>query len=130
MEEYCTISPDGQTRLLKDITPKRIATDNKTVLTNAFIDKVLPGGLFIRTMDTFNDAIVIPDKYDTYLKSLQPGEKPEVMVIAKESLALRSINLLIDNKDEIGSIIDPGSQIVAMSEEVCHELGLIYDPEV
>src|SRR6202453_2236903 len=81
-------------------------------------------------MDTFNDAIVIPDKYDTYLKSLRPGEKPEVMVAVKESLALRSINLLVNNKDEIGSIIDPSSQIVAMSEEVCHELGLVYNPEV
>src|ERR1700677_4072666 len=81
-------------------------------------------------MDTFNDAIVIPDKYNTYLKSLRPGEKPEVMVIAKESLALQSINFLVDNKDEIGSIIDPGSQIVAMSEEVCHKLSLVYDLEV
>src|SRR6202453_3600311 len=100
------------------------------VSTNIFINKVLPGRSFIRTMDTFNDAIIILDKYDTYLKSLRPGEKPKVMVVAKESLALRSINLLIDNKDEIESIIDPGSQIVAMSEEVCHELSLVYDPEV
>src|SRR5271154_3730291 len=37
MEEYCAISPDGRTRLLKDIMPKRVATDDKTVLTNIFI---------------------------------------------------------------------------------------------
>jgi hypothetical protein len=30
----------------------------------------------------------------------------------------------------VESIIDPGSQIVAMSEEVCMELGLIYDPTI
>src|SRR6202453_2458295 len=70
MEEYCAILPDGRTRLLKDIMPKCVATDDKTVSTNIFIDKVLPGGSFIGTMDTFNDAIVIPDKYDTCLKSL------------------------------------------------------------
>ena len=67
---------------------KCMAADDKTVLTNVFIDKVLPGGSFIGTMDTFNNAIIIPDKYDTYLKLLQPGEKPEVMVVAKESWAL------------------------------------------
>src|ERR1700677_2286817 len=34
MEEYCAISPDSRTRLLKDITPKCVAADDKMVLTN------------------------------------------------------------------------------------------------
>src|ERR1700677_2053990 len=47
MEEYCAISPDSQTRLLKDITSKHIAADDKTVSTNVFIEKLLPGGSFV-----------------------------------------------------------------------------------
>jgi hypothetical protein len=68
--------------------------------------------------------------YESYLKALQPGEIPEVLTVAKESHALRSIMMVVDNKEEIESIIDPGSQIIAMSEEVCHDLAQIYDPSI
>jgi hypothetical protein len=38
--------------------------------------------------------------------------------------------MVIDNKEEIEGIIDPGSQIIAMSEGICHDLGLIYNPTI
>lgn len=47
--------------------------------------------------------------------------------MAKESLSLWAIEMLVDNKEMIECIVDPGSQIIAMSEEVCHDLGLMYD---
>src|ERR1700677_5075826 len=53
-----------------------------------------------------------------------------MMVVAKDSHALRSVPLLINNKEEVDSVIGPGSQIVAMSEEVCHQLALTYDPNI
>ncbi|OBZ76104.1 hypothetical protein A0H81_03920 [Grifola frondosa] len=74
--------------------------------------------------------MVVPDPYETYLRGLKPGETPEVLTVAKESHALRSINGLVDNKEDVEGIIDPGSQIISMSEEVCHALGLIYDPTI
>ena len=30
----------------------------------------------------------------------------------------------------VESVVDPGSSIIAMSEEVCHKLGLAYDPSI
>src|SRR6266568_8633327 len=36
--------------------------------------------------------------------------------------------MLIDNKEEIECMVDPGSMIVAMSDSVSHELGITYDP--
>jgi hypothetical protein len=36
--------------------------------------------------------------------------------------------LTIDNKEEIEGIVNPGSQIIAMSEAMCHDIGLLYDP--
>jgi len=36
----------------------------------------------------------------------------------------------VDNQESVESIIDPGSQIIAMSEAVCHDLGIIYDPSI
>ena len=38
--------------------------------------------------------------------------------------------MLVDNQDNVESIIDPRSQIIAMSEEIAHKLGLIYDPTI
>lgn len=73
---------------------------------------------------------VIPDPYESYLRKLQPGQQADSIVVAKESHALRSIHAVIDNKDAIECIIDPGSQVVCMSEEVCLHLGLVYDPSI
>jgi hypothetical protein len=35
--------------------------------------------------------------------------------------------MVIDNREEVEDIIDLGSQIIAMSEAVCHDIGLAYD---
>jgi hypothetical protein len=75
-------------------------------------------------------AIIIPDSYETYLKLLPRGAVPEQLVVAKESSALRSVFPLIDNQQDVESILDPGSQIIAMLEYLCTDLGLIYDPSI
>ena len=78
------------------------------------------------------DAIVVEDPVDRYYRTLAPGEvpDPDKIIVAKESHALRSIVPLIDNQLKVESILDPGSQIIAMSEDVCHELSLACDPTV
>jgi hypothetical protein len=38
--------------------------------------------------------------------------------------------MVIDNREEVEGIIDPRSQIIAMSEAVCHDIGLVYDPSI
>jgi hypothetical protein len=38
--------------------------------------------------------------------------------------------MVIDNREEVEGIIDPGSQIIAMLEAVCHDIGLAYDPSI
>ena len=77
-------------------------------------------------------AIVVPDPIETYYKTLRPGEIPDPnrIIVAIESGAVRSIFALIDNNRQKECILDPGCQIVAMSEHVCHELGLAYDPSI
>jgi hypothetical protein len=36
--------------------------------------------------------------------------------------------MVVDNREEVEGIIDLGSQIIAMSEAVCHDISLVYDP--
>ena len=58
-----------------------------------------------------------------------PDSQEEVEVAA-ESNALRAILPLVDGKERVEAILDPGCQVVAMSEEVCNTLVLPYDPDV
>jgi hypothetical protein len=77
-------------------------------------------------------AIVIDDPIERYLRSLRPGEAPDPdrLNIAKESSAVRSIFVIIDATQRKECILDPGCQIVAMSEDTCHDLSLVYDPAI
>ena len=79
-----------------------------------------------------DEAIVVDDPFDRYYRTLSEGEQPDPgrLIVAKESLALRSIMPLVDNQLKVEAILDPGCQIIAMSEDVCHELALPYDPTI
>jgi hypothetical protein len=76
-------------------------------------------------------AFVVGDPYEAYYKGLT-GTEPttEMITVAADSHALRSIMAVINNRIEVESILDGGSQIVAMSQEVCHALGIAYNPEI
>jgi hypothetical protein len=118
-EELYTISPEVRNRLRKAIMPKQAL--NETVSTHALIEQV---------PDDEETSITVPDVYETYINSLAPGEWPIPLNVAQESHALRSITMVVDNREEVEGIIDPGSQIIAMSEAVCHDIGLAYDPSI
>jgi hypothetical protein len=78
------------------------------------------------------DAAIADDQYEEYYRTLPPGQKPDEskLHVAKESYALRAVVPLVNNHLKVQSILDPGCQIVAMSEDVCHELALAYDPSI
>ena len=74
----------------------------------------------------------MPDPIETYYKSLPPGQHPDPdkLIVAMESCAVRSIFALVDNSQKRECILDPGCQIIAMSETTSHDLGLAYDPSI
>ncbi|KAG6858856.1 hypothetical protein C0995_013428, partial [Termitomyces sp. Mi166 len=59
-----------------------------------------------------------------------PLEHHASLCIAKDTDLLRAIMAVIDGKEEVECIVDSRSQIVSMSEEIAHHLGLVYDPMV
>jgi hypothetical protein len=118
-EELYAISPEVRNRLREAITPKRVL--NETVSTHALIEQV---------PDEEETSITVPDVYETYINSLAPGERPIPLNVAQESHALRLIMMVVDNREEVEGIIDLGSQINAMSEAVCHDIGLAYGPSI
>jgi hypothetical protein len=115
-EELFAISPEVHNQLREAITLKRVLS--KTVSTHTLIEQV---------PDDEETSITVPDVYETYINSLALGERPILLNVAQESHALQSITMVIDNREEVEGIIDPGSQIIAMSEAVCHDISLAYD---
>ena len=73
-------------------------------------------------------GLIVPDIYETYISSLEPGEKPQELTVAKESHLLRLVMIVVNNKEIVEVVVDPGSQIIAMSDSICHDLGISYDP--
>ncbi|KAG6858100.1 hypothetical protein C0995_002639 [Termitomyces sp. Mi166 len=59
-----------------------------------------------------------------------PPEHRASLCVAKDTDLLRAIMAVIDGKEEVECIVDSGSQIVSMLEEIAHHLGLVYDPTV
>ncbi|KAF7325440.1 Integrase catalytic domain-containing protein [Mycena kentingensis (nom. inval.)] len=52
------------------------------------------------------------------------------LVVSADAKPIRCILPVVDNQQHIESIVDPGSQVCAMSERVCHSLAIPYDPTV
>ncbi|KAF7350636.1 Integrase catalytic domain-containing protein [Mycena sanguinolenta] len=137
-----SIAPEVRAQLREATTPHRAPpkdSKNSGISTTQFfhdIDSPLPFP---------NDSPVDPDPtveqniyHDvlihslptSYTNSVQAGTIPDDLVVSMESSAICSILPIIDNQQQIESIVDGGSQIIAMSEAICHELGLIYDPRI
>ena len=150
--ELLSLSPEVRSQVREATSAKR--TQNKesgakeihtysedSALTDAFDDidpgdpqYRLPTATFINAVHQPTTpppgSIVIPDPYEVYVKSLPQGAVPDRLVVAKESSALRSIHPLVDHQRHVEAILDPGSQIIAMAEDICFDLGLIYDPAI
>ena len=75
-------------------------------------------------------ATIIEDPYEVYLCTALEDRSSDCLTIAKESSALRTILPLINHNQFIESVLNPGSQVIAMSEAACHALALIYDPRI
>ncbi|KZT28656.1 hypothetical protein NEOLEDRAFT_1058123, partial [Neolentinus lepideus HHB14362 ss-1] len=138
-QELLAISPEVRNKYRELVTPKRVPPTPERV--QATLEEVADEELtspetFLRSdLLTYGKTeergeIIVPDPVDQYFKGLAPGEIPLHFHVAKESLALRSIVGLVDNKEKVEAILDPGSQIIAMSEGVCLSLGVAFDPTV
>ncbi|KZT22968.1 hypothetical protein NEOLEDRAFT_1180544 [Neolentinus lepideus HHB14362 ss-1] len=135
-EELLAISPDVRSKYREIVTPKKVPTPNR-VQFSATIEEIEDEEAPILVLEeqvspttALSDGYVVPDPYDTYLKSLSPEEAPEPLVVAKESHAIQSIIAVVAHVEQVECIIDPGCQIIAMSEAVCHSIGLEYDPRI
>ncbi len=68
---------------------------------------------------------------EAYLKTATNAQDSQDEVkVATESNTLHAVLPVVDGQERVEAILDPGCQIVAMSEEVCNALALAYNPTV
>ncbi|KAI0360101.1 hypothetical protein OH77DRAFT_1394496 [Trametes cingulata] len=126
-EEVLSISPDIRSKFRDVVTPKRVPAEAKlqaTVEDAEDEEEVVTSGA--KALLNQRGVYVVKDPFECYMGAIPS----EFLTVAKESLSLRAIICRIDNKVDVECVVDPGSQIVAMSEEVCHTLHIAYDPTV
>ena len=58
---------------------------------------------------------------------LKPGQERLELAVAKESHSLRTLMMEVDSWIKVKLIIDPGCQIITLSEAICYNLGLSYN---
>jgi hypothetical protein len=77
------------------------------------------------------DMTIIKDPYEAFLCSrLGNAASTDDVKVTMESNSLRAILPTVADQEQVEAILDPGCQIVTMSEEVCIALGVAYDPNV
>ena len=141
-EELLSLSPDLRYRIRDKVTPKRQAPAAAKHVSFAgeegggeIEELVSPSALADLELDATKIA---PDRYRVpdlaqVLYSAQnrvEGEKKIVLQSKKESLASRAITMKVAEKSSVECILDPGSEIICMSDAVSHQLGIPYDPTV
>ena len=140
--ELLSLSPEVRSQVRDATTTKRIPNNSNTITTqNLYQDQdedqmhdnpLIDILAYNHQHTTPPGVFIIDDPIKNYYKSLRPGEDPdfEYLLVVKDSSAVRSIVALVDNAQKVECILDPGCQIVAISENVCHDLGLAYDPSI
>ncbi|KAH9913803.1 uncharacterized protein BXZ73DRAFT_106823 [Epithele typhae] len=144
--ELLSMSPDYCAYVRNLVTPKR--TPNTTALTQDVDRTTQPSPHDMRTSRSSAlannmpaafaaaaqasppvDALVAQDPVEAYLKSLPPGAPRDVFE-AVESTSIHALDAVFLNKTRVSCILDSGCSVLAMSEAVCHHLGLAYDPKI
>ncbi|KAJ7927302.1 hypothetical protein B0H13DRAFT_2556765, partial [Mycena leptocephala] len=112
--ELLSLAPDVRSHYKEVTTSRRVAIEPHVQA----VERELPCDTLVAHDEfaTLYDAGVMPD----------PGD----MHVAVDSCAIRSVLPIVDNQRRIECIYDTGSQIVAMSEAVCNDLQLPYNPRI
>ena len=109
-----------------DLLPCRPLTYQATVHTFA----KETSGLTFNNTEPPPGAVILDDPYKVYLCSTLENCDISCLMATKESSSLHTVLPLVNHNLYVESILNPGSQVISMSEEACHVLGLIYDPQL
>jgi hypothetical protein len=129
-EELLLTLPEIWNKLRDLLTSKQVANKHDTaILLNMHINPML---LSVKELIKNNEELSrgilrISNPFETYLLQLPPGAECLTLMVMKESHMLQFVEAVMDNKECVECVINPGLQIVSMSKAVCHTFELVYD---
>lgn len=140
-------TPSGKATLIADIRPHEAPTipvlkdPNKVDSFETFLmreDVITSENLppAICTVSQFalqgipKGSLVVQDPVELYLNSLAPGEVPKQVLVARDSHSLRTLYPVINGAFPVETVMDSGSQLVSIKEEVANKLGVCWTPDV
>ena len=140
-KELLSLSPEVRSQVRDVTTTRHIPSRDPVNMQNLYEDQE---DLYVDSLtttfvlsDAYNrpipqDTFIVEDKIENYYRSLGVEEDPDLgcLIVSGDSSAIRSIHALIDNSHRVECILDSGCQIIAISEVVCHTLGLAYNPSI
>ena len=112
------------------VTMQNLYKDQEDLYTDSLTTTFVLSDAYNRPI--LQDTFIVEDEIENYYRSLGAEEDPELgrLIVSGDSSAIHSIHTLVDNSHCVKCILDLGCQIIAMSEVVCHTLGLAYDPSI
>ena len=134
--EVLSLSPEVRAHMREATTTRRVANPVNNAPTSFIVevgeDDVPVAAYAYEEVDPPNESNTIADPIEAYYKTLGPEDSPDLerLRVASEQSAIRSVCGLVSNRRQVECILDPGCQIVAMSEKECNLLSLAYDPDI
>ncbi|KAK1223430.1 hypothetical protein PQX77_013696, partial [Marasmius sp. AFHP31] len=74
-------------------------------------------------------AVVQKDITEVFRQDIESKDRKKIIIVASTSDALRSVYPKVNHSEEVESILDSGSQIIAMDMMVAVGLGINWDPD-
>ncbi|KAK1217758.1 hypothetical protein PQX77_019585 [Marasmius sp. AFHP31] len=74
-------------------------------------------------------AVVQKDITEVFRQDIESNDCSKIIIVASTSDALRSVYPKVNHSEEVESILDSGSQIIAMDMMVAASLGISWDPD-
>ncbi|KAH8990059.1 hypothetical protein EDB86DRAFT_2831354 [Lactarius hatsudake] len=138
--ELLSLAPELRAQVSEVTTKRRIVCINTQESTeesterkmNRLTESHMPAAFSAARRAPPANATIIADPYEALLKAhpMEGDGMQEAVEVATESNALRAILPVVNGSEKVEAILDPGCQVVAMSEEVCNALAIPYDPSI
>ncbi|KAI0257786.1 hypothetical protein BC834DRAFT_839105 [Gloeopeniophorella convolvens] len=146
--ELLSLSPEVRAQVADATIRRRVAREQSApnAGTGAMLEEIFDEGdalspqsrsntehlpaAYAAAVSNANPPIIVQDPYEALMHGHEGCSAEHPIIVADEVSSLRSILPLVDGKLHVEAIVDPGCQVIAMSEEVCTALALVYDPTV
>ena len=130
-EELLAVAPEIRAKMKFAVTTKRSDAHQSPEKATTF-EVTLPTSPsdVISEAQAGRPGVVIPDQvaYDAYMAEFARDRDDDAIVVAHEARSICTLVAIVNNRTEVECILDPGCEIIAISEPVALRAGIAWNP--